>query len=210
MEIKISTDLAKLKTELGDFNSKQLPYAVSKTLNILADKSSDVIRKEFGDKLEIRNKGLLKIGVRVEKSNKNQWPYIQSEVGTNKNLGFLDDHIEGQKRVSLGSLGRATPNVKLIKRSASGKVAPNKRPKALLKKTGKKAPFIVTFKSGKRAIVQRTTNERLPLQVLFALHREAKINGVVDFYSVANKAFTREFHSTLGRELSMAIASKKK
>lgn len=205
IEIFAKKDFLKLQKQLGEFNRKQLPYALAQALNELAIDSRPIIQESFKDKLTIRNKSLLKKGVQINFAKKADWPYIQSEIGLPMEFEFLAEHVTGADRKGRSSHGRAVPIA--ITRAASGKIAKSQRPSALLKK---KNVYAIKTRGGKEIIIRREDKkERYPIKIMYGFTKNAKIKGDVAFETGVTNMFNSRYDMLLGKHLSKAIANAK-
>ena len=71
----ITTNISEIIKEMGDFEKKQLPYALMLTSNNLAFEVMNSLKKQFATKLHVGKKGIIN-SVRVRKATKSK-PYAE-------------------------------------------------------------------------------------------------------------------------------------
>ena len=200
INIDIKKDIVKLQMQLGKF-SKELPFAVAKTLNELALEVRPIVQDSFKDELKIRSRTLLNKGIQINWAQKRDWPFIRSEVGILEEFSFLSSHVTGEERIAKSKFGRAIPQG--IKRASSGKVPIQMRPRTLL---DRKKAFKIKAKNGKELVVQRLSDKRLPLRVLYGFSSKVVIRNAVSFEDQVNQMFSSRYDLLLGRQLGKAIS----
>lgn len=112
-------DFRKKARQMGIFADDQLPYAVSKTINdtMFQDVRPHIIGPTWASAFKVRNSGLPRAAINVEKASKGSW---QGGVFDALGKAHLKEHaIGGSITPSRGQL--AIPNQQRVKLHARGK-----------------------------------------------------------------------------------------
>jgi len=93
-----------------------------------------------------------------------------------------------------------------LPRTAGGAIRKANRPRQLL---NRKNVFRVTSKGGADLIVRRATKKRYPLQVLYLMNSDGKVNKQFDFYEDAGKQGRISMSTNFKKNFKKAQASAK-
>lgn len=198
--IQVVFDQASIDRFAGGF-VKEIPFAISYASNRTGKNAvADLRSKTVPGKFTLRNQWTQK-GIRVTYGNKRN-PDVT--VGTRDS--YLADHEGGTMRKPRSGGRFAIPVA--IRENESVRITPTKRPKRLLRggKFKKATPFIATMKSGKEGIFVRREKGRLPIQLLYHLHREpVKIRDRDFFVRSVAQTLERRMPVNFERALIRAI-----
>jgi len=209
IEAKITTNAEDVAKAFKDLQRRQLPFATARGLTILANDAKKAEAARMPQVFKIRSKRVPK-GIRTKAAKKSDWPHNQKSV-----VGTLDDfmvqHETGKTKRPIKSRNLAIPGRKANVRTKTGKVKKSKKPRTLLGPTKvKKKPFVVTFKSGKKAIVRRQKKKRLPLLTLYIFETKARISKRWKFRSSVKSLVQMRYEATMKRTLTDAVRTAKR
>ena len=171
------TDLANFPRFITDKVAKNIKFGITLGLNKMSQSIVAIEKQRMESVFTLRNPWVKK-GITFTPSHKNQTTPVVI-------IGHRDDYMVlqetgGIKRPTEGGKPIAVPAA--IRKSSTQKITKRNRPRALLANTSaKKRAFIVTFKSGKSAIVRRKTKRRLPLDVLYLLPTKTRVGKRLGF-----------------------------
>lgn len=196
--MKVDFDLAPFRQEVSKFVKKQIPFATSLAVNRTAEKAKQALRTSVSRTFTERSK-FVRNGIKRTRATKRD---PTSAVGSQDDFMRLQA-VGGIKKKGGGKGGRIRKGgpgggsfmaIPVIggpaRKTIAAKTTPRKWP-SRLGATSKKKPFIVTFKSGKRALVRRKKKARLPLEVIYFFHRSVKIPKRWNFLDIV-EASVRE------------------
>lgn len=168
--------------QVGIFANDQLPFAISKTLNdtMFRDTRPHIIGPTWSEAFIVRNRGLARASMRVEKSTK-----AKLSAGVFDALGKADlaQHAAGGSKTHSGTL--AIPNRQWVKLHARGKTP---WARSLEKKYGRRA---VRKVKGKGLFVGKGGR----LHLVFSFSEHAKLSKRFEFY----EDFSRVSVSGIGK-----------
>lgn len=219
MPVVVSIDFADLKKQVEGFRRNQIPFALSLALNKTLKQWRDHERQVTLPKtFTIRTKGKSGIasGIRIEFSSKKK---LSGAIGSID--PFMKQQAEGGLRRKLKGL--AIPIIKREVRGSQKQRTPkSKWPGAILKKQTGNRPFVVTFKSGHRAVVKRrkrpgrtkgkrhTRSRRLPLDVLWLLPKRVPIKPIWELEKSGLSIVNTVWADNVIKSFKFAIATAKK
>jgi hypothetical protein len=204
---------------MADF-SDQLPYATSVAMN------NTLLEMQKGEINNIREKFTVRknwlragkgIGVTIKFTKKDK---LEGALYTK--APFLIGHEEGEIRTAKNK-ARAIPQRDNLKVAINKLIPDSKKPNALvgtksledklgkLKRTTLRRvrTFEATMPSGQSGIWQRLTNSRLPIRLLYAYKKTAKIRKVLSFIPIGMGVFQKQYKRIFGEALAKAIATRK-
>ncbi len=213
---EIKVDFSKTIEAMGRVQRKQIPFVAAVSLTRLAQKSQKGVKKNMKKSFTLRSPRVIK-GVRIKPAKKNDFfkGTIQSQV--NELDDFMVQHETGKDKTPGGSKALAIPTKfqQQTGRTSTGKMKVSKRPKRLLKKGvakkrkwgrhKKPKPFIMTFKSGKQAIVIRKGKDKLPVRTLYSFKSSAKIDKKLKLEEITNATAKRNYSRVFYNEYQKAI-----
>lgn len=210
--VTVKTNIASVLSELDAFGRKQVPFASAKALNDLAYALRDETRSNLGDYFTLRTSWLergIQVGDRAKKSDfprqsvsvgsRDAFMAIQALGGVKRGTkGNMAVPVEAREQLggSKGTLGRSTwpSRVKGRKRGSN-------RNKFFVQKL-KSGPS-----AGLEAVLRRDTSERYPLQVIYVMKPDVKINATWKFYEDGEAFVQKNYNTFFGRALARAIAT---
>lgn len=196
---KVEVDARRAIGGLRFMANKQVPFATAVACTRLAEKGRDELRESLPRFFTIR-RGWVSRGIRIKAGKKSDWPDIASEVGTVD--PFMPMHVFGGLKRRDGHDVVIPLNV----RSSKDQVVPkSKWPKQLLSKPAKRRPFLVKFKSGKRAVVQRTGRKRLPLRVLYTFKSSIHMKDRWPLERIVRESVNANFTSVFSAAMNDAL-----
>jgi len=206
--VKVTTNAKDVAKAFEDLRRRQIPFAVARGLTILAAEAKKSEAARMPSVFKIRSKRVPK-GIRSKKALKKDWPRPQSTVGTLDD--FLVQHETGKTKRPTKSRNLAIPGRKAKVRTKTGKVKKSKKPRTLLSNTKvKKKAFVVTFKSGKKAIVRRQKKKRLPLLTLYIFEPKARITKRWKFRKSVKTLVQMRYSPVMKKTLEDAMRSAKR
>lgn len=227
--VHISSNASALAHALGDFTGSQIPFATARALNDVAFKVQRAEKSEMAKAMTLRNR-FSQSGVQVNKADRGDWPVVYAEVGIEQRRSYLIDHITGGKRKG-GNHGRAILEQESL-RSSSGRVPASKRPGAMIaraarakkmgireaqlvhafdgKRRDKRMPFLIySSKFKNEVLVQRTSEGRYPLRIVYAFKRGVEIKREFEMDVIARQEVGATYYQAFDRALRRAIATAK-
>lgn len=222
MEVSISTNAIDAKHWLDSLARSQLPFAISRTVNLLAWDIRDNEQDKLNQYFEIRTRWITKKGAMpVIKSDKKQAPDIHSIIGVNDEITAMS--ITGGVRRGEGGNDMAVPLVNTgagitareilnpAKRTLtktkwpSNIVKENKRIKRKSRGNRKPKPFYLTAANGEKFVAIRQTNKRLPLTFLYHFASRVTIEKQWPLIENATAQVSSDYDKVLSKEIDRAI-----
>lgn len=195
--IQIHVDVAALTRSVEDIYVRQIPYAASRALN---DTALDAQRRERGGlerRFIIRRPWVLQQIKIPEFSNKSQGEILRARIEVGSNADFLDKFEPGGTKTSRGGRNVAVPIAARPVRSA---VVPEAlRPKALglhrqgARTIGAQRTFLLTLRSGRQGIFQRTGPGRDGVRLLYWLTPSVPIPASLRFVATVEQVVQEMF-----------------
>jgi len=204
---------------MADF-SDQLPYATSVAMNntLLEMQKGEInnIREKFTVRKNWFKPGMA-TGVNLKFASKQK---LEGRIYNRAR--FVVGHEEGEQRTAEGNPMIAVPQKVNLGLDKQQIIPKNKRPKALVGKSledklGKLKrntlrrvrTFEATMPSGQSGIWQRLTNGRLPIRLLYAYKKVAKIRKVLAFIPTGLSIYEKKYKKMFGDALGKAIATRR-
>lgn len=218
--VSISSNADEIARQFGEVAREQIPFATALALTSLAFEGRKASQTELQRSLTTRNR-YSATGVQVNPAEKASWPNMQSEVGIEKGRSYLIDHVTAGKRDG-GTHGRAIIEDE-TQRTSSGRVPKGKRPAALIAKAikarakakkrngqDKRLPFLFySRKWGNEVLAQRTSDERYPLQILYAFRKGVSIKRQFEMDLAVERTVQANYAQAFDKALRRAIATGK-
>jgi hypothetical protein len=177
--------------ELYQISKKQIPFAVSKTLTNIAQKSQDEVRKNIREKFFIRKKsGGFESSIRIRPATKTS---LTAEVYTFATFAALQQ-TGGTKTAKDGRL--AIPSYRSINQVKKRSDANS--PSSYLAGDA----FKIRAKSGQEMIAKRNGKE---LKILYFLRKSANIDKRLDMIELTTKTVKDGFSVQLSKNLRQLI-----
>ncbi|MHC4711977.1 MAG: hypothetical protein ACYTAN_01725 [Planctomycetota bacterium] len=202
----IEANLPDVTRKLDEFRRRQVPFATSRTLNVLALEAQEAVREGLPRRFKIRRRWV-PLGVRARFSTKLNLESVVYDVDE----FMLLQETGGVKRAR-GGHATALPRgvLGLEKRGdVAARVAPrSRRPRAMRQRS---RVFVAPIEGGKaRAIFWRPTRKRYPITFLWRLEPGAmRIKSRFEFTETVQGVVDRRADAVFGRELGRAIATAK-
>ena len=221
--ININSNVKLLQKQLGFLTRRELPFAVSKTVNSLAYESRDKELGRVDQYFQQRTPWISKKGgMPVERSHKKQWPEISATIGIKSEVMALAA-IGGHKSSKGGSL--AVPfsdagsgqSTRQILNPAKETLPRNKWPSKIVKprkggrtrRARKPKPFYMQS-GGQSYVVKRTGKARAPLQFLYSFKNNVTIPKQWPIIPNVQSFVSQHYASWLERNLDKAVRTSKK
>ena len=137
MPIRVSVDATKAIEGLSQLQSKDLPYALSRTLTASAKDAQAAVKAELPQKFTLRNR-FFEGGIRIKPADKRTPSRIEADVHTytaNKTTGapgFAERQEEGGDKVPYGGRQHIAIPTRYLRGMAPGAIPAELRPRALL------------------------------------------------------------------------------
>lgn len=180
LELKVTLDISRLITGIN-----QVPFAAAMALTRTAQDAQLELRRQLPQRFTIRNTWVSQ-GIRIVPATKTS---LQSVVFSRDDF-MVRQETGGTKTPTSGSSIAVPEGVRVNKR---GIVTAANRPRRLLEKP---RTFIATI-GGVRGIWQRTTKQRLPLRLLYALVPAVRVAARFGFEAtirkIVDQRFSRQF-----------------
>lgn len=209
MHIKIDTDFSKTLAGLDNFAYKQVPYASAVALTRLAKMSQTMLRSNLSNHFTLRSKWVEK-GIVVQAAQKSDWPHQSAEVGSRDY--FMAFHALGGIKKPKSGRNLALPQA--IRQSKSDIIKKKDRPAALLRKKGKKAPYLFTSRRGKRMIVVDTHGpnrvRNFTRTILYTFTKQVQIKKDWPIDTSTQSFVQKNYDKVFGQELAKALATSKR
>lgn len=227
MQITIQTTAIDAKHFLDIVAREQVPFAMSRAVNLMARDIRAQEQPQIGRYLTLRTNWLLKPGAMpIQPSSKKQLPNIHAILGVKDEIAALTA-MGGRKEkhnktmavpFSNAGQGRGT---RAILSPGAGTLTKGKWPSKIVKQGGKGrkrsggrggegtgAPFLMKSKrSGRTFVAQRATPERKPLEILYELLPSVKIDEIWPLIYHAQYFVEVEYDSYFERALNAAITA---
>lgn len=233
--IQINVD--KTIKALSNLERKQWPFALAKTLTNVAQLAKERVHVRTQRVFKLRNKKFILKGITIRPAKKTdvRMGKGEAEVYTKPSISrFMTHHEKGALRRPIRSKVIASP-AKDLKgkqfRTAKGRVKKTWSPKTLMKQAGSYAwmykyersvglpqtqrhnkrlkPFIISTKTGAKAIVRRKTRKSRKLEYLWILKRVVRIDPDWKFEKTVRHVVDRVFEGILKRNLAKAVRTAK-
>ncbi len=173
----------KTKEDIKQIATKQIPFAVAKTLTQIAQQSQEAVRKNIREKFFIRKKyGGFESSVRIKPATKTK---LTAEVYTMAAFAALQQ-TGGIKKAKDGRL--AIPSYQAI--SQIRKRSDSNSPSSYLAGDA----FKIKTKAGQEVIAQRKGKE---FKILFFLRKSADINKRLDMIEITTNTVKDRFDAQL-------------
>ena len=194
-QINVSFKTDSFKKGLLAAAKNQIPFATSLAINKTAGEARDALKKHAKNVFTLRNRHIER-GIRMQASNKKNLTAV---------VGSVDRIVEEQARGGIKTDRRATVPGEGVRPTFPTKVPRSKFPQRLLQKGGKRKPFFVTFKSGRKALVQRTGTKRLPLKVLYHFPSRVLVKARFRFERIVQAIVKGRFNKNVEAALDKAL-----
>lgn len=198
IELDIEVEMAAALDGLDAVARKQIPFAMSRTLTLLAQEAVSKKRSKMPSIFKIRSKRVVK-GISMLRAEKSDWPLMEATVGS-KDYFMVLQETGGAKRAEKGK-HVAIPS-KAVRRTTTGRVRASHKPKAIL---GKKTGSIGSGAGG--LVIRRKPTKRNPLSTMFLLRRRALVKPALGLLDTTEKVVESQYSRVFGRELGKALAS---
>lgn len=203
MAIDMSSDVDRVARSLDDLGRRQLPFAISRTINAtLFDIRRHQVEHTFPTAFDLRNKSLPRVALRVEVSTKLD---LTGRLFDRLNLSYLEKHARGGVKIPIGR-HLAIPTNELRGRRGAKGMPKNLRPRQVLNK-----PKAFRQKvRGQDMILQRTGRKRLPVKPLYVMEPRARLPKRLAFYEDGARVFVERVGFNFSREFDRAVGTAKR
>lgn len=226
MDINITTNIDAVTQSLSRVEREQIPFALSKSINISAGNIKKAEQRKLDNYFTVRTKWLTKSGAMpIKFSDKRQYPNIYATLTVKDEVAALS--VTGGTKRADRSAQMAVPmsntgggaSTRAILNPARGTLSPSKWPSKITGKgTGirskrgarkKPKPFYTKLRNGEQVVAQRRGDGRLPLRVLYKFERAVKIEKRWPLVENAEDNMNIFFEKRFRIELRKALASSK-
>lgn len=220
--ISVTVDNKKTIAALTDLQKNQFPFAFALTLTRLAQASQGLIRKEMPKHFSVRSKRVIN-GVQIVPAKKKDKVPTSHVIDVDS---FMENQVFGGIKKPSKSKKIAIPKLDLLKKGArtkSGSIKKGMKPGDYLKKIdelkGKRKlrnkayafsnPFMIRFRSGKSAIVQRVEPSRKVFKFLYQFQDKAEIKKRWPFSETVQRQVEKHYFTIFERSMKYALKTAK-
>lgn len=208
MTIRIRQNVPSVVLAFDNLRKEQLPFATSLALNIVAATAQDEETAGLFERFQIRRPQRIQTAVRVKAAKKRDLQAVLTIADP-----FLVQHEEESAIRKPGDLYGSIVQPVRERERRIGVLRGRGTPRSVLRQ---KKAFVQTMKSGKVGIFVRRGKtwskgpnpHRLPIDLVFALEREAKLPGLLKFGAtvvrVAQRDWAKAFDTGMRRALVTA------
>jgi hypothetical protein len=199
MSVTIRVDTTSLTEGMSDLGKRQVPFALSNTLNnVLIDGQKEAVRG-IRARFQIRRDSFLQRAVKMQKFANRRDLTAQLAV-TGPNADVFTQHEDGGTKTP--RLARALAIPREVKRTKSQVIGKAQRPRALeLKQVGssgvskgKRGTFAIRDAQGVGGIFQRTgKGARSKVRLLYAYRRTAQLRPTLEFVDTVTETIAQRF-----------------
>jgi hypothetical protein len=212
VSIKISTNALDLRSKLIALATKQYPFALAKTLTNLAKDIQAQEKQHIPQIFEVRTKWSLNT-IKVIPARKQDFPAPYAILGVRDKVMALNITGGTDSSSNLSIPGSKSVRAKL--NPSNKTLGPAYFPSRLLGKGGKpkklknyggnRAFMMNIKKTGQRAVAVRTSDDRLPLEILYLFTKSKKTPRRWNLYERSKRYVNRNYRSLLAKNVNEAI-----
>jgi hypothetical protein len=205
--VQVEHNIGDFRRWLDRIGERQLPFATALALTRTAQDVQRELRHNL-DRHFIVRRNWISRGIQVEAASKRHTlKRMAARVGS-LDAFMLRQEMGGEKR---GKAGKDVAIPLGIRRTPKQTTPPNRWPKALLQRGGKRKFFVRTIASGpnkgKKAVLRRKGKAQYPLQVLYLFKPEVHVPAHWDLRATAGRVAPRAFPFEMRQALDRAIRS---
>lgn len=203
MNINLQSNATQVQKALQGF-SKQMPFALSQTLNGTAKAvRKQIVERTYPQSFTVRNKRFAGAMFRIEFASKRK---LTASVFDRLDKDFMAMQAEGGTKLPRGR-NIAIPG-RANQRTSTGKIPRARQPRQIIA-SGK--AYKTTLRGGQQAIVQPQGRGKVKrLKVMYVLEQTARIPKRFPFYEDAQTAAQRNFNKRFNAEFKRAKLGIKK
>lgn len=199
-KVWVDVNAGNAKADLAEIK-KQIPFAMSLALNKLGAKAKAEQTEGIFERFQVKPtaRPRVKTTVQMKPSTKRR-----PEVVLTERDPWLVQHEEGETRRP-GDIFSSVVKPVSAKARRVGVLRGRNTPAAVLA-TGR--GFIRTLNNGKIGVFLRRGRKRLPVDLVFALEREAKLPALLKFGATVDETVTREWDRVFAEALRTALGER--
>lgn len=196
MRISVQVDFRDAVAQLVGAETRQVPFAISKTLNALAFEARQHVVNVTGPRdFDLRNRRFLGVALRVDPARKDR---LEARIFDRLGREYLRTQAEGGEKMPRGTM-LAIP-AKAIKGSRGASGIPKRlRPRNLA------GAFKLKTRDGE--YLARRTGRANRLEVVYLLERKAKIPQRFRAYEDAETLVRQRANAVFAEQLAKALAT---
>ena len=192
-QIVVKSNALPVGKRIRAIGSKQMPFATARALTWTAKEAQIELRNRLPDTFVIRRKWVPG-GIIITPAKKQS---LTARVGSRDD--FMAEHATGAKRRPKRTRRMAVKPYESISQVKA-------RSRRARKATGRRKPFVITFASGKSAVVRRKRiKTRYPLEILKLLEREVDIRKRWPFEEQVARVVEKEFPRLFEKSFDQAL-----
>lgn len=197
MKINLESNATQIQKAMQGL-SKQLPFALSQTLNGTAHAvRKQIVNRTYPQSFTVRNKRFASAMFRVERASKRK---LSAAVFDRLDRDYMAMQAEGGIKLPRGR-NIAIPG-RANQRTSTGKIPRARQPRQIIN-SGK--AFKTTLRGGQKAIVQPQGRGKIKrLKVMYVLEQTARIPKRFNFYEDATATAQRNFNRRFAVEFKRA------
>lgn len=209
--IQIRCDIEAFKKVFTDAEKEQIPFAVSQAVNDVALAGQDMLRQKESANFVIRRPWVLQESVKISHFSTKREDPIHARIQVGDKADFMNKFEPGGVKTSRTGHNIAVPI--MARPGKAGLVPANLRPKNLhLHSVGRairgdQRTFIMTTRSGRQGIFQRTGSGSRDYILLYWLTPRVPIPANLQFEQTMTDAVARYWVSSFEERFAAAMAT---